>query len=91
MLQVSPGTPPAAGPEADELPPGKPSQQDKRYSDWLLLSQHARWIVTCIFQEFWVYNMDPPKAGPDVIQLKNLDKEWAKLNFLLENNEGNKL
>ena len=64
-----------------------PYQQAKRYSDWLLLSQHARWIVTCNFQEFWVYNMETPKAEPEIIQLKNLYEEWPKLKFLIASAE----
>ena len=65
-----------------------PYEQAKRYSDWLPFSQHARWIVTCNFQEFWIYDMETPKADPEVIQLKNLDKEWQDLKFLIEVNEG---
>lgn len=64
-----------------------PYQQAKRYSDGLPVSQHARWIITCNFQEFWVYNMEKPKSAPEVIQLKNLDEEWPKLMFLVEHNE----
>ena len=64
-----------------------PYQQAKRYSDSLPVSQHARWIVTCNFQEFWVYDMETPKADPEVIQLKNLDEEWPKLVFLVEPKE----
>ena len=60
-----------------------PYQQAKRYSDWLPDSQRARWIVVCNFGEFRVYDMEEPKAQPEVIALSALSREWHKLAFLV--------
>ena len=37
-----------------------PFQQAKRYITELPLSQHPRWVVTCNFAEFYVYDMERP-------------------------------
>ena len=36
--------------------PLTPYEQAKRYADSLPYSQRPRWIVTCNFAEFWVYD-----------------------------------
>ena len=61
-----------------------PFEQAKRYSDWLPDSEHARWIITCNFQEFQVYDMERPKAPPEVIRLENLEREARKFQFLVD-------
>ena len=37
-----------------------PFQQAKRYSAELPYSDRPRWIVTCNFREFYVYDMEKP-------------------------------
>lgn len=37
-----------------------PFQQAKRYITELPLSQHPRWVVTCNFAQFYVYDMERP-------------------------------
>ena len=64
-----------------------PFQQAKRYSAELPYSQRPRWIVTCNFREFWVYDMERPKGEPQKILLENLEKEYYRLQFLVD--EGN--
>ncbi|MCR4665483.1 MAG: hypothetical protein K5660_08975, partial [Paludibacteraceae bacterium] len=64
-----------------------PFQQAKRYAAELPYSQRPRWIVTCNFREFRVYDMEQPNAEPQVILLENLEKEWYRLQFLVD--EGN--
>ena len=59
-------------------------QQAKSYSDWLPASEHARWIVVCNFREFRVYDMEEPKAKPEVILLSDLARDWHKLSFLVD-------
>ena len=49
----------------------------------LPLSQHPRWIVTCNFAEFDVYDMENPKGEPQRILLKDLGKEYYRLQFLV--------
>ncbi|MBR1487209.1 MAG: class I SAM-dependent DNA methyltransferase [Synergistaceae bacterium] len=61
-----------------------PFEQAKRYSDWLPDSEHARWIVTCNFQEFHIHDMERPKAEPEIIRLENLEDEAEKFAFLID-------
>ena len=67
--------------------PLNPFQQAKRYAAELPYSQRPRWIVTCNFAEFWVYDMEQPNGEPQKIQLKDLEKEYYRLQFLVD--EGN--
>ena len=64
-----------------------PFQQAKRYASELPYSKRPRWIVTCNFREFWVYDMEQPNGEPQKILLENLEKEWYRLEFLVK--EGN--
>lgn len=61
-----------------------PFQQAQRYSAALPYSQRPRWIVTCNFAEFDVYDMENPKGEPSRILLKDLEKEYYRLQFLVE-------
>ncbi len=61
-----------------------PFQQAKRYAAELPYSQRPRWIVTCNFQEFHVYDMERPTGDPEVILLKELGEEYYRLQFLVE-------
>lgn len=61
-----------------------PFQQAQRYSATLPYSERPRWIVTCNFSEFDVYDMEKPNAEPARIQLKDLEKEYYRLQFLVE-------
>ena len=64
-----------------------PFQQAKRYSAELPFSQRPRWIITCNFKEFLVYDMENPNSEPESILLENLAKEYYRLSFLVD--EGN--
>ena len=61
-----------------------PFQQAKRYSANLPYSKRPRWIVTCNFKEFYVYDMEQPNGEPKVIKLADLDKEAYRLEFLID-------
>ena len=61
-----------------------PFQQAKKYIVGLPLSRHPRWVVTCNFREFWVYDMEQPNGEPQKIQLKDLAKEYYRLQFLVD-------
>ena len=61
-----------------------PFQQAKRYSSELPYSQRPRWIVTCNFQTFLVYDMENPSGEPEEILLENLEREYYRLSFLVE-------
>ena len=61
-----------------------PFQQAKKYIAGLPLSQHPRWVVTCNFEEFLVYDMEQPDGEPESILLENLEREYYRLSFLTE-------
>ncbi len=61
-----------------------PFQQAKRYVTELPVSKHPRWIVTCNFSTFMVYDMEKPNGEPETIELKDLEKEYYRLQFLVD-------
>ena len=61
-----------------------PFQQARRYVVSLPVSEHPRWIVTCNFAEFLVYDMEQPNGEPEQILLENLGKEYYRLMFLVD-------
>ena len=61
-----------------------PFGQAKRYITELPLSKHPRYVVTCNFREFDVYDMERPGGAPEVILLENLEKEFYRLEFLVD-------
>ncbi len=61
-----------------------PFQQAQRYSAALPYSQRPRWIVICNFKEFAVHDMENPNGEPYIIMLKDLGKEYYRLQFLVE-------
>ena len=61
-----------------------PFQQARRYVVSLPVSEHPRWIVTCNFSEFLVYDMEQPNGEPAQILLENLGKEYYRLMFLVD-------
>ena len=64
-----------------------PFQQAQRYSASLPYSQRPRWIVTCNFESFCVYDMEHPTGEPEVILLENLEREYYRLNFLVDSKD----
>ena len=66
-----------------------PFQQAKRYVTELPLSKHPRWIVTCNFEEFLVYDMEKPNGEPEQIFLKDLAKDYYRLQFLVDTGNEN--
>ena len=61
-----------------------PFEQAKRYNDELGFSEKVRWIVTCNFERFLIYNMEKPKDPPTELLLKNMAKEYHLLDFLVK-------
>ena len=61
-----------------------PFQQAKRYITELPLSQHPRWVVTCNFEKFFVYDMENPNSEPEEILLKDLPDDLSCLQFLVD-------
>ncbi len=66
-----------------------PFQQAKRYAAELPYSQRPRWIVTCNFAEFYVYDMERPTGEPEIIKLCDLEKEYYRLQFLVDTGDTN--
>lgn len=65
-----------------------PFQQAKRYANELPYSLRPRWIVTCNFSSFYIYDMDQTFGEPKIIQLAELPTEYYRLKFLIDT--GNK-
>lgn len=61
-----------------------PFQQARRYVVSLPVSEHPRWIVTCNFSEFLVYDMEQPNGEPEQILLEDLGREYYRLMFLVD-------
>ncbi|MBC3796860.1 DNA methyltransferase [Acetobacterium tundrae] len=61
-----------------------PFQQAKRYSADLPYSKRPRWIVTCNFKAFLIYDMEKPNGEPEEILLENLPAETYCLEFLVD-------
>ena len=61
-----------------------PFQQGWRYAGGLPHNMNPRWIVACNFNTFEVHNMEAPDAVPEVIQLADLEKEYHRLSFLVD-------
>lgn len=61
-----------------------PFQQAHRYASNLPRSLSPRWIITCNFKSFLVYDMERPNSEPQEILLKNLEKEYYRLSFIAE-------
>jgi len=64
-----------------------PFQQAKRYAADFPYSQRPRWIVTCNFANFCVYDMERPSGDPEIIKLANLEKEYYRLRFLVDTDD----
>lgn len=60
-----------------------PFQQAKRYSAELPYDKRPRWIITCNFQSFLIYDMNNPNREPEEIFLKDLLKEYYRLEFIV--------
>ena len=69
-----------------------PFEQGKRYADNQPLDEKPRWIVTCNFTTFAVYDMKVPskKLGKEweSVKLADLEREWYRLAFLADLNKG---
>lgn len=66
-----------------------PFQQAKRYIVELPVDKHPRWVITCNFSEFLIYDMNKPNSEPEQIFLKDLPKEYYRLQFLVDTGNEN--
>ena len=61
-----------------------PFQQGLRYAPGLGSKRFPRWIIACNFKTFEVHDMEHPNDAPEIIQLENLEKEYTRLSFLVD-------
>ena len=61
-----------------------PFQQARRYAGYLPHNMNPRWIVVCNFKEFHIHDMNRPNDTPEIIKLENLEKEYTRLQFLVD-------
>ena len=61
-----------------------PFQQAKRYANELPYSLRPRWIVTCNFSSFYIYDMEQTFGEPKIVQLADLPTEYYRLKFLVD-------
>ena len=61
-----------------------PGQQARRYAAALPYSERPRWIISCNFAEFQIYDMERPNDDPERIALKNLGEECYRLQFMVD-------
>lgn len=73
-----------------------PFEQAKRYAEALPFSMRPRWIVTCNFQEFRIYDLIQMNSleylsgdkiyTPTIIKLENFYNDFRKLKFIVDPN-----
>ena len=63
-----------------------PFEQAQRYGGRLPFSERPRWIVTCNFEKFYIYDMNEvrPEEKPIEILLAELPEKYYLLSFLLD-------
>jgi len=61
-----------------------PFLQAKLYIVNMPQHEHPKWVVTCNFQSFLVYDMNHPNSEPEEILLKDLGTEYYRLKFLVD-------
>lgn len=61
-----------------------PYQQARRYAAGLPVSMAPRWIVACNFETFEIHDMEQPAAEPEVVHLADLEREYHRLTFLVD-------
>ncbi len=66
-----------------------PFQQAKKYITELPLSKHPKYVITCNFKSFLIYNMENPNGEPEEILLKDLEKEYYRLQFIVDSKSEN--
>jgi len=66
-----------------------PFQQARRYAGYLPHDQNPRWIVVCNFREFRIHDMNRPNDEPEVLLLSDLEKEYHRLDFLVDTGNEN--
>lgn len=66
-----------------------PFQQARRYAGSLPHNQNPRWIVVSNFREFHIHDMNRPNDSAEIVTLENLEKDFHRLNFLVDTGDEN--
>ena len=66
-----------------------PYGQARRYAGYLPHNQNPRWIVVCNFREFHIHDMNRPNDEPEIVLLSDLEKEYSRLQFLVDTGDTN--
>ena len=66
-----------------------PYQQARRYAGYLPHNKNPRWIVVSNFKEFHIYDNNRPNSDPEIVLLKDLEKEYPRLAFLVDTGDEN--
>ena len=53
------------------------------------MDAHPKWVITCNFERFLIYDMNRPNGEPEEILLKDLPTEYYRLNFLVDTGDEN--
>lgn len=61
-----------------------PYQQARRYGGYLPQSEQPRWIIVSNFDEFDIHDMNRPNDAPEIVKLCDLEKEYHRLQFLVD-------
>lgn len=61
-----------------------PYEQGRRYGGYLPYDEQPRWIIDCNFEEIRVHDMKKPGEAPEIIYLKDLEKDYTRLGFMID-------
>ena len=61
-----------------------PYMQGLRYAPGLGRERYPHWIVACNFTTFEVHDTNRPNDAPEIIYLRDLEKEYHRLSFLVD-------
>ena len=60
-----------------------PYEQAKRYGGYLPYDEHPRWIIDSNFEELRIHDMKKPGDPPEIVLLKDLEKDYTRLKFII--------
>lgn len=61
-----------------------PYEQARRYAEALNYNEQPRWIITCNFDEFRIYDQNNKNDEPVVVTLQNFEDEYRRLSILID-------
>lgn len=62
----------------------RPDQQARRYANNMPVDERPKYIITSNFKEIWIYDENRPHSDPEKILLKDLPKEYYRLQFIVD-------